>query len=114
VAFSAPTTSAESQRPEEIYEKAETTAFAPELQRLSILCEIFGFIPSNSHKILELYCSSEHVDNNTASISFLDNLLFFKMSMQGLHANSNIDEFEFFINSAVAYDEIATLRTLKC
>jgi hypothetical protein len=36
------------------------------------------------------------------------------MSMQGLHANSNIDEFEFFINSEVAYDEMATLRTLKC
>jgi hypothetical protein len=55
LAFSAPITKTESQRPDDIEQKAETTAFVPELQRLSIRYEIFGLIPRYSHSILELY-----------------------------------------------------------
>jgi hypothetical protein len=55
LAFSAPITKTESQRPDDIEQKAETTAFVPELQRLSTRYEIFGLIPRYSHSILELY-----------------------------------------------------------
>src|SRR5215203_2232316 len=71
-AFSAPITSAVSHKPDAIIAKAEATALVPELQRLSMRCEILGFIPSISDSIAELYWSVAHVENKTASISLAE------------------------------------------
>jgi hypothetical protein len=112
-AFSAPTTSAESHNPDAMSENAEATAFVPELHRLSILWDTFGFMPSISETMVELYCSVAQLENINASMSFLDTLLSFRISMQGWQASSNSDRFESFSNFEVAHEEIATLRTLK-
>src|SRR3712207_3166073 len=53
--FSAPITSTELHKPDAIRAKAEATALVPELQRLSILYEILGRIPSISDIMEELY-----------------------------------------------------------
>ncbi len=52
---SAPMIKADLQRPEAIKPYAEITAAVPELHKLSILCAIFGFIPSISAIMLEEY-----------------------------------------------------------
>jgi hypothetical protein len=91
-------------------EYAVAIALVPELQRLSILCDTFGFSPSISDTIVELYCSVAHVENSTASTSLP---LSFKISKQGSHAMSNIGLSAAFANLDVAAEEIATLRTLK-
>jgi hypothetical protein len=110
-AFSAPTTSAESHRPDAMREYAVAIAFVPELQRLSTLCDILGFIPSISEIIVEPYCSVAHVEKSTASTPLSPWL--FKTSMQGSQAMSKIDLSVAFVNFEVAATEIATLRTLK-
>ena len=69
--------------PAAIYDNPETIVFVPELQRLSILIAIFGVIPSISQIIAEEYCSAEHDENKTASISSLGRLEFFRISIQG-------------------------------
>jgi hypothetical protein len=46
---------ADLQRPEAIKPYAEITAAVPELHKLSILCAIFGFIPSISAIMLAEY-----------------------------------------------------------
>jgi hypothetical protein len=109
-AFSAPTTSAESHSPEAMSEYAVEIAFVPELHRLSILCDTLGFTPSISAIMVELYCSVAQVENNSASTSLP---FFFKISMQGSHAMSNIVFSDALVNLEVAAEEIATLRTLK-
>jgi hypothetical protein len=60
--------------------------------------------------MVELYCSGAQVENSTASISLP---LFFRISMQGSHATSNIVLSVAFVNLEVAAEEIATLRILK-
>jgi len=86
-------------------------AFVPELQRLSILCEILGWISSISHIMFEPYDSGEHVENSTASILCFVILFFFSISMQGWQASSNRDKFDSLLNLLVPYETTATLRT---
>jgi hypothetical protein len=97
---------------DEIIENAEATAFVPELQRLSILWETFGCMPSISDIIAELYWSVAQLENKTASISFPE-MPFFRISEQGSHASSSSGIFESLANFEVAHEEIATLRTSK-
>jgi hypothetical protein len=112
-AFSAPITSAVSHKPDAIIAKAEATALVPELQRLSMRCEILGFIPSISDSIAELYWSVAHVENKTASISLAEIPLSLISCTEGSQASSNKDVFEPFVNVEVAHEEIATLRILE-
>jgi hypothetical protein len=111
--FSAPITSAVSHKPDAIIAKAEDTALVPELQRLSMRCEILGFIPSISDSIAELYWSVAHVENKTASISLTEIPFFLISCTEGSQASSNKDIFDPFVNVEVAHEQIATLRTLK-
>jgi hypothetical protein len=85
----------------------------PELQRLSMRCEILGFIPSISDSIAELYWSVAHVENKTASISLAEIPLSLISCTEGSQASSNKDVFEPFVNVEVAHEEIATLRILE-
>src|SRR5688572_16095056 len=89
-AFSAPTTNATSHNPEAIREYAVATALVPELQRLSILCDTFGLIPSISETMVELYCSVVQLDSRVASISLLSTLPSFRILAQGLEASSKM------------------------
>jgi hypothetical protein len=98
--------------PDAIIENAEAMAFVPELQRLSILWETFGRMPSISDIIVELYWSVAQLENKTASISFLE-MPFFKIFAHGSHASSSRGTLESFANFEVAHEEIATLRTSK-
>jgi hypothetical protein len=111
---SAPTTNAESQIPDEIYENAETIAFVPELQRLSNLWQILGRKPSISAIILEVYCSDEQLENKIASISLFEMILLLKILIQGSQDNSNNDAHAFFLKCPVEYAATATLCNLKC
>ena len=71
---SPPVTKITSANPDAIYENAEMTAFVPELQRCSIVCEIFGFIPVSSERIALRYLELSLVDTNTPSIRSCDML----------------------------------------
>jgi hypothetical protein len=64
--------------------------------------------------MLELYWSAEQLEKTTASILFLYNLLAFRISIQGWHANSNRDKLESFANFPVSEEIMATLRTSEC
>src|SRR5215208_6110426 len=109
-AFSAPMTSAVSHKPDALIGKAETTTLVPALQRLSMRCEILGFIPSISDSIAELYWSVAHVENNTASISLAEMPYSLISCTEGSQASSNKEVLEPFVNVEVAHEEIATLR----
>jgi hypothetical protein len=111
--FSAPTTSTELHKPDAISAKAEATALVPELQRLSILYEILGRIPSISDIMEELYWSVAQLENNTASISFAQMPLSLISCTEGSQASSNKDIFEPLVNVEVAHEETATLRILE-
>jgi hypothetical protein len=55
VIHSAPITNTQSCSPDAISQKAEIIADVPELQRLSIRQEFFGFNPNISEMMLEVY-----------------------------------------------------------
>src|ERR687895_769944 len=109
-AFSAPTTSAVSHKPDAIIAKAEATALVPELQRLSMRYEILGCIPSISDIIAELYWSVAQLENKTASISFAEMPHCLNSCMDGSQASSNKEFFEPFEKVEVAHEATATLR----
>src|SRR5215207_1429734 len=111
--FSAPTTSTVLHKPDAINAKAEATVLVPELQRLSMRCEILGCIPSISDIIAELYWSVAHVENKTASISFAEMPLSLISCTEGSQASSNKDIFEPLVNVEVAHADTATLCILE-
>ena len=73
-------------------------AFVPELHRLSILWEMFDFIPRYSLRIVEPYWMSEVVEKSTQSISSLRSGYCLNMLTQGSHARSRRDVDESFLN----------------
>jgi hypothetical protein len=73
-------------------------------------CDTFGFNPSISDTIVELYWSVAHVDSMTASISLPKSLT---ISTQGSQATSKIGLSDALANLEVAAEAIATLRNLK-
>jgi hypothetical protein len=100
-------------KPDAINAKAEATALVPELQRLSMRCEILGCIPSISDIIAELYWSVAQLENKTASISFAEMPLSLISCTEGSQASSNKDIFEPLVNVEVAHEDTATLRILE-
>jgi hypothetical protein len=100
-------------KPDAIIAKAEATALVPELQRLSMRCEILGCIPSISDIIAELYWSVAQLENKTASISFAEMPLSLISCTEGSQASSNKDIFEPLVNVEVAHEDTATLRILE-